>query len=962
MTGFGQGPFGRAPFGEHYWSKKVLFDSLPEIYKRTDEVEYDGVLEKWSKVPRPSFDDLRLRIRRYDSLRDPYQTRGDTTESAVIRLGAQKPVRGVVEQSGSDGSVEIGTRRFLSSSARFTAQDIGKELILTNAETASNRLPARVTAIISQSAVTTNPALSPETGPIRWELRAFTEAVDFAIFEVQEGDVSQVAPGWELRDGRGVLAIEKRRQFYVSDVENSRLTEKEGRDAIVNPDGTISIPTGAFVQRDVGKKLTLAGSSIESNVTKAVIAKVISPTVISPSYTVVRGRSNTRGNVAYHGVRFDLGGLVPEIRHVIRGESRPLQVEFDGVSKATVFPATNSAGEPVSTATEVVAAVNAHAQVSLFLRASVDYLGTGAVGLSGYAPVVGLLLEEDVGPLHWALLRRPELTTDTRTVPNGFVEREGTDLEVVVSSNPAEFVSEAGRFQDIDIGKFIYLRGSTVGNDAPYEILDVLDLTRIKVRGGLTPPPPGELHFWEIRSRTNLGDETQVQVNAPAVLPVLARDFGLEVDSQESEARQRACVHHVARWIDKKGNFDSYRILGLLSGFDVTVEGLWRVTPEFYSIHPEGNTFEYGESRGTEGSLLPGTLDRVRFYVPAGGFAPDDIGKQIRIENAAVVGNNKLYTIEAVLDAQTVEFLKGDTAVVPDGNNEALVWTKSKLFVVTAPLLPSHDEFNADALEFYIETRYGLPDFFEFGSSGLFTIDKFCFEDGWTTDMETFVDSVQVVSSTEFFVVINVTPPYADVVEIFPDPGTIERVPLVRLTDSLGHEFFMETFPEYLGGGQGRFKVISAQTPATGAANMELICTPLQLGCDYCAASVILATIEAQTITNDEGVQAQEQWERVLDRLEQEAKPRHVTLITKLVQTLEASLQMQASGLVDVLPALEDLVMEGNGTMEMGAIILKTSAIAMTGEGFMTMGLVLNVAGASEMDGVGTMTMSASVY
>ena len=86
MSGFGSGPFGREPFGEWKWSKRVLFEYIPEVYRESDAAQ-DGLLETFSESLRPSFDELRHQIRDMDTLRDPLTVRTQYSETKTIRLG-----------------------------------------------------------------------------------------------------------------------------------------------------------------------------------------------------------------------------------------------------------------------------------------------------------------------------------------------------------------------------------------------------------------------------------------------------------------------------------------------------------------------------------------------------------------------------------------------------------------------------------------------------------------------------------------------------------------------------------------------------------------------------------------------------------------------------------------------------------------------------------------------------------
>jgi hypothetical protein len=1100
MTGFGKGPFGtgKQGFGSWKWSRQVLYDYLPDIYKRFDQDEHDGLLENFSQGERPSFDQLRVKIRDYEALRRPRRVRTQFDEVQTIRLGKQIPVRGLVEQRGVDGVVEVGTGYFAAPSARFRSTDIGKELTLTDSTIEANRVPVRISAIISVNSVATTPSLTTEAGPIRWELRAFTPEVDFAIYEVQSGDVFPITPGWEMRDGFDVLEILRRTQLGTFDTERRLLTEREGVNGSVDANGNFFTTSGAFTQRDVGKKVTVSGSEFDKNNRIIEIAKVVNASTVSPSYTLLRGQTST-GGVVYSGLGFDLGGVTPRISQVAIGFNSSLSVAVDG-GDVTVTLATDGVGSPISSASDVAAAVNAHVTASTILFAQADFDGSGGAAPSPFVPVIGDLLQSEVGPLVWAVRPRPELRTKTRAVPKGVVQREGIDLEIVTVTTNTLVRSLTAVFVPEDVGKRLTIRGSVLGNDGTYEIIQVLNLTDVVIAGKLTLENVlggfAQL-FFEVREATTRGDTTQVEVNAPSLIPFLAGDFGITLDLQESEARQRACVEKVSLWIGKKGNKEAYKILGLLSGFDVDTRALFRISQDLFFAIPGDNAFQVaviGEGLdGTNGSLIAGSPGHVRFTSPTAVFTTANLGDLIFIEDAATLSNNKFYTIETLVSpvdgkATTVEFRSADAATVPDANNLSLTWSTNRLYTDLPPLLPAHDEFNADALICYLMMKHlgaadcipdpavaatgtltstanvsdgdtvtidgkaylyqavltnsdgnvqvggsqaasmenlrrainldgvagtdyatdttlhptvsavdtattvvvtaklagdagnsiatletsavlswatatlaGGDDEEEF--TGLtFTADKFCWEADWNSTMDTEVTVVTPVTPTNSVVTVKIGPfPIANILEIFPNPGTGILPPPIKFTDSSGTEFFLESFPRDTGTGFAQFNILSAQAPVIGAGTLELICGPQDFECDYCAASVAVADIMADTIATESGVAIQDALERVLGRLITEAKPAHVTLLPTFQQTLEATISIRVSGLTNTL-TIDPVVLSGDGLLFATGEITQAGAADLLGIGTLSIDPAMTYSASVSMLGSGSLAVKAVVF
>lgn len=899
MAGFGGGSFGNRGFGRWAWSRQVLFDHLPVKY-RAEDAENGNLLSAYAEGLRPAFDRTRLAIERYDDLRDPRYVRADTTESTVLTLGRSIPVRGVVEQRGLDGLVETGTQYFTSRTARFSAADIGKELVLINPLVLSNKEPVQISAIISVTSVTTTPLLEVETDPVRWEVRIVTSATDYALFEIQDGDASAVQPGWSLTDGAGFIDITARRQLRNVEVDTRLLTERQGSDAEIDSNGTVAIPTGLFIQRDVGKKISISGSSSETNNELHTICRVISGTEISTSFLHVRGETST-GGVGYSS--YSSLPSPPTIEHRVAGILTSLSIETDGRS-IVVHLATNGAGEAASLASEVVAAVNSDTDASELITAQLINDGTGRCTALSETVIPGALLAADAGPLFWALRPRAQIRTRTRTVPNGIVEKEGVDLEITTTGTPALLSIPSFRGTSDDIGKRIKILGSEIGNDGLYEITDVPSAFEIEVDAVLIAEE-GPL-FWELRAPTLLGNSIEVEAKAPGILPTLAADFGLEIDRQESAARQRAAITHHPKWMDRKGTYDGYRILGALSGFDVEARQLFRVTQNFFEMLPAENAFQVGDTDpgryGADGSLEAGNPGRVRFSAPSALLELADVGAQVFIQDSGS-SNDGLYTIDSFLDAQTVEFRLGESATVPDANNGFVRWGIARLYTDQRPLIPNFDDFNTDALEEYIEDTYG-PD--------LFTVDMFCWEEDWITTMQVEITAVTSFTPVNHAVMVVISPPpLADILEIIPDSGVPSSLGKFMLTDSAGTEYLLESYPA-ASGTDATFSIISTVPPVTGDATIDYICTP-QSSCDYCDASVVFVRILADTILAESGVAIQRMLDRMLDKLETEVKPHHVTLVPSFQQTVTGVLNLSAGGVVDARIASSS--MTGTGTV-----------------------------------------------
>lgn len=803
MPGFGHGPLGGESFGEWKWSRQVLFDLLPQLYHEADQ-QSGGTLEAFQEALRPSFDNLRRKIRTYLDLRDPLKVRTQYEETRQLQLGKQVILQGELRQRGVDGIVVtslLAPPQFRAMTGRFTVRDIGRTLILSGSNVPENNRAVTVTALISPTDIATLPEVTPpDPGPLHWELRdTVTNPTDRVVFEIRNGDIGAVCLGWVLNDGVSDFQVVARRRF--NDNTGQMLSEavQRGTDLYIASVGPLPIGsvvesiTAVFAQSDAGKPLVLSRSVLEENNGTFRIRRVLSST----------------------------------------------QVEID--TTLTLPDPDNGA-------------------LSWELRADPTFAQIELLGLA---------------------------------VPLGVVEQEGTDLQVVAADT---VYSQIGAFSASDVGKELSIYGSditTPGNTGPIKVASWVDLHTLKISPNLTfPEPKSGLLRWELRAATKLGDLTVVDVHAPTLLTFLARDFDIEVDTQESESRQRSFVRNVAQWTQLKGTAKGYELSGGISGFNVAVEALWRICQDYYETLPFTSTdvFEVGEvgpgRSGATGELIAGTFRPVRLYDAAAQFRASDEGNQIRIVASSFAPNQHLYTIDKFINAQTVEFRLVDVAPggLPDyGSGGTVVlptveWKIVRLYTTQPMLLPRYDEVNADLL-------YEV-------TGGAFVVDRFCWE-GPTVGPP----PLPAFSSTGPAEILSVTSlgvgrwrirarawvgtpglAFGGVI------GAIVGLGTWRVVDAAGQTFYVETLPVQVLGGpwpEYEFETLYGGTPVASAVTQTLVTyiCEVQSSCCYCAASKIRATIELGTIASESGIAWERVLERVVQRLLNEVTPAHVELI-----------------------------------------------------------------------------------
>lgn len=643
MPGFGSGPFGASPFGEWKWSRRVLFETIPEIYKQQD-LTNGGYLELFADSLRPSFDQLRHNIRDMLDVRDPMLVRTQYDEVRRLRLGPVLGSRGAITQRGVTASVD-GLQQFIAPTARFRTTDVGKTLSVSGSQFAQNNKTVTLVRVISPTIAFTDPILSVDAGSLRWELRTKVDPpTDRLTIQIRSGDISEITPDWLVFDGFSDFRVIARRQFRTALSEGQPLVEQEGADGGIDELGRFFAPSSAIDQLDVGKQITIANSSFPTNIGK---------------YEILSVEEITPGDV-----------------RVVLSADPVLTTEPSG--------------------------------------------------------------------LVWALLPYGEIDVAGVTPPRGVVEQEGVDLLVTSSGVGDVTVSTAtGSFSSADVGKELSMRGSTAvpPNDGIYIVLSAVSATSLLIAQRVGTPLIVDFTgtTWELRTATLVGDSTQVDARASSMIVDLAPDFGIDIDTQESESRQRSWLRNVTRWVDIKGHADSYRIIGAISGFNIQVFHLFRVAPSLFDLLPGSNEYELGEAgrTGNDGMLQVAGL-RLQLQTPSGAFVSTDVGRNIHISNAATPANNKLYTIDSVVGSTVVEFDVTDIASLPDANNGSLTWSVVRLYTDLPPARPRFDEVNADLLGSIVDAA----------SNGelTFRVDQYCWEDNFDATARIDVLSVSTIT------------------------------------------------------------------------------------------------------------------------------------------------------------------------------------------------------------------------
>lgn len=877
-SGFGGGPFGHDPFGEANWAWSTLWGLIPERDRAQDA---QGYLYGLQASYFPSFNVLRRKIRALERVRDPRYVRTQYDEVQRIRLGPRVVPTAEVEQYGIDGYVD-GLFQFHSPGGRFREMDLGKEITVRNSVVPGNNRVVRISTIVDLHVVTTDPVLATDAGLLRWELRQpVVVEKDRATVEVRGGSIDEVVPGWILDDGRASFRVSAKRRFLESG-PRAYLTEREGRDGILDTNARFYSATAGLSASDTGKFLSLHGSEVGNDGRYEVLAV---DTSFSPPRATLRGF-----------ILADPGPLewavLPRPQLDISGPITPLGlVDQEGTDLVLAGGGTGN----VSAAS----AVFSDGDVGKYLTV----LGS-PLGQNGKYRVSSVTSPANITVAGSFALAETALTWELRPATySTTIEVSGADLKVTAINSPAPGQSTvvAGGPFDVSMASMsLVTSGSSFsGNNGSFAIVSVEDPETLVVSSVLSLDD-GPLR-WQVES----GDRSMVQVRAESMIQYLAPDFGLEVDFQETEVRQRSLVEHVNSWLAIKGHESAYQALANASGFNAAVSELFHIDPSLAGLIGTVHVFEVGDVTGRHGTdgALESLGSRMQFSSASTVFAAADVGVSVRISNAVDSSNNGRFTIDAIVDEHTVVFRSDDVGgVLPDygiGGTlqaSALQWLLVRLYTDLAPAQPVYDEINVDTLEAWVAAN--VP-------GKVFGVDRYC----WESDFVAYVDVVvtAVVGVAGYRFLVSCTGP-ADVIPKDPIGGTRQRLPRPAwvLIDGVGGRWVVETAPDVSGGGW-EFEVVSdpAVLPALGLARLEYQCQE-EGDCRYCRSSVVAIVLEYGSVLDDGAVALERVLERLIDRLSNLAKPKHVRLLPILQQTLEASLSISAEidANIEIYPTL----------------------------------------------------------
>lgn len=880
-SGFGSDSLGSSTFGNASWAESILWNLVSEANQLQDYLS-GGILNKISYGIQPEFDKLKDKIQKLSDLRDPFTIRTDNTEVNYITLGKPVELLGALVQHGSDGLIN-GLGEFTSKSIRLFSGMIGYYIYIYNSDIEKNNTKVSIIAIQDKNTALISEYLGTTTTKFRWELR-LPPASDSenTLFEIRSGDLFGVGSGWSFEDGFNTLSIRNRFMFLDKNSKNIKtLLEKQTSSAEIDSSGRIKCPALKISDADIGKIVSINGSIYSQNNIRAEIVDIdtVSPTdrriVIS---RVCAHGADLNSTVYYTMVQ---GNAPVKVRHIIQAGGSALTLTLDD-EYLTVALETDAGGNIITTALQLQTAIQNDPIISEII--SISYSGTGAGYLSVFDSLVTLkpALKFDASSIYVGVAPFQIIQLNSAIIPRGVIEKEGRDG--VISSNI--FSDENVNFTQLDVGKVLTIHSQIKENNRTVEILAV-NSTQVTIDIALTSEA-GPLK-WELSSRckTDLQGR-RVKIYAPGFIGYFAREFGLEIDNQDSELRQRNFAAHLNQWIDKKGTNEAYSIIGKISGYDIEATQLYRVSRSL-AINPllSDDLIITGSGiatkSGTDGRILPTGDGDFYFETDSGKFETTDIGSCIKIANAISLPQ-PIFTIKSLISDRKVKLKNGEGAA-PDTNNGSLQWNTVKIYSKKAPLLPNFDEINFDLMT-------------EIVGASAFTVDKFCFEEDFLCEVEGTVDGD---STKTKFTERNIVQVTAEI-----EGAVVVAVGNWYLEDLNGTQFYLETVPQEttIGSGIYTFTVFSSALPVAGACKLKYSC-PVNAFCFYCPSSKIYLFIETGSINDDTDKQKENSFFRLLNRLNL-VKPIHVEFIPALATTIDVTIDISVD-IVEFLSSGEEI-------------------------------------------------------
>jgi len=200
-------------------------------------------------------------------------------------------------------------------------------------------------------------------------------------------------------------------------------------------------------------------------------------------------------------------------------------------------------------------------------------------------------------------------------------------------------------------------------------------------------------------------DFTQVRAD---LLQYLGSTIDVTIDDSEPEEFQRSLVGNAIQYYQIKGTGQAYKIRGKISGFDVTVENLYKLGDDLVSAFPSDDLFEVPPGSGTYFTVSPpGTVSGTPTELSCDYCLTALIKLNFEIvkeQPPAVVGEGNFFDrltfkLREIIPIHIREVLFELTATIIVDNNDQIVNISGQHTTFTpTPFFYRFDNFSADSV------------------------------------------------------------------------------------------------------------------------------------------------------------------------------------------------------------------------------------------------------------------------
>lgn len=165
-----------------------------------------------------------------------------------------------------------------------------------------------------------------------------------------------------------------------------------------------------------------------------------------------------------------------------------------------------------------------------------------------------------------------------------------------------------------------------------------------------------------------------LKFNAPPVIDYLAQDFGFKNDQNDPEDVQRSAIANVTKFWGIKSTWDSYRVRGEISLFDVDMQGLYAIcSDDLASQIPDANLYSIGGSHYSDASPVFIRVDHIasdEFFYDADYPAPPGTAAWVQlVDNMLIAEDADRWDGMTIGQAYAVDVTQGYWGLVSPANS-----------------------------------------------------------------------------------------------------------------------------------------------------------------------------------------------------------------------------------------------------------------------------------------------------